>query len=71
MAFKMAGFSAFTKNQDKPTSEQIQGIKNKYKQLIKLGATSEIFKDPIFQEFNMSISPDGNKVKVGTKKTKE
>ena len=45
MAFKMKGFSAFTKDKDAhggPTNKQIQDIKAKYKQLIKLGATSEI-----------------------------
>ena len=39
MAFKMKGFSAFTKDKDAhggPTNKQIQDIKTKYKQLIKL-----------------------------------
>jgi hypothetical protein len=66
----MNGFSAFTKKQDAnggPTDKQIQDIKAKYKQLIKLGATSEIVKDPIFQEFNMYISPDGNEIEVDNK----
>ena len=74
MAFKMKGFSAFTKDKDAhggPTNKQIQDIKTKYKQLIKLGATPEIFKDPIFKKYNMYISPDGNEVEVDAKTMKK
>ena len=74
MAFKMNGFSAFTKKQDVhggPTNKQIKYIKDKYKQLIKLGATSEIVKDPIFKKYNMYISPDGKEIEVDAKTMKK
>ena len=74
MAFKMKGFSAFTKDKDAhggPTKKQIQDIKAKYKQLMKLGATSEIVKDPIFKKYNMYISPDGKEIEVDAKTMKK
>ena len=74
MAFKMRGFSAFNKNQDAhggPTDKQVKNIKDKYKQLIKLGATPEIYKDPIFKKYNMGISSDGNEIEVDAKTMKK
>jgi hypothetical protein len=83
MAFKMKGFSAFTKDtkfegskhdvgqntsaNTGPSNKDINALKNKFKQLKKLGAENEIVKDPTFKKYNMYISPDGNEIEVDNK----
>jgi hypothetical protein len=83
MAFKMRGFSAFTKDtkfegskhdvgqntsvNTGPSNKDINALKNKFKQLKKLGAENEIVKDPTFKKYNMYISPDGNEIEVDNK----
>ena len=79
----MSGFSAFTKDtkfkgskhdvgqgasvNTGPSNKEINALKNKFKQLKKLGAENEIVKDPMFKKYNMYISPDGNEVEVDNK----
>ena len=83
MAFKMAGFSAFTKEtkfegskhdtgqnttvNTGPSSNEIKRIKEKFNQLKKLGASADIVNDKTFKKYNMQISPDGNEIEVDAK----
>ena len=83
MAFKMKGFSAFTKEtkfegskhdtgqnttvNTGPSSNEIKRIKEKFNQLKKLGASADIVNDKIFKKYNMQISPDGNEIEVDAK----
>ena len=79
----MKGFSAFTKEtkfkgskydtgqnttvNTGPSKKEIERIKEKFKQLKKLGASADIVNDKIFKKHNMQISPDGNEIEVDAK----